>query len=201
MAEWSNAAPSKRVIQESGSGVRISLSPIYGRLMSIFSYWNLNASIGLRALALRAGSKPKIIPTAAANQNDIASVLIEIVNVVSTTHDTLNPIMIRYDNTTAINHHEKVRTTDSIKNCCKIILSSAQIALRTPISCVLSDTETSIIFITPIPHTNSEITATAPKNAWIAVMTVLIVVSCDPASKIVNNVLFFDHLVLKIEVM
>jgi hypothetical protein len=119
----------------------------------------------LRALALRAGSRPKIIPTAAANPKDIASVLIEIVNVVSTTHDTLKPIMIRYDKITAINHHEKVRTTDSIKNCCKIMLSRAPIALRTPISCVLSDTDTSIIFITPIPHTSNEITATAPKNA------------------------------------
>ncbi len=37
MAEWLNAAPSKRVIRVTESGVRISLSPIYNdRLVSIF---------------------------------------------------------------------------------------------------------------------------------------------------------------------
>jgi DNA-binding transcriptional regulator YbjK len=119
----------------------------------------------LRALALRAGSRPNTIPTAAENQNEIASVLAEILNVVSTTQDRLSQIIIIYDNATAISHPEKVRATDSIKNCCKITLSRAHIALRTQISCVLSDTETNMMFITPIPHTTSDITATTAKNA------------------------------------
>ena len=47
----------------------------------------------------------------------------------------------------------------SIKNCCKILDCFAPIAILMPISRVRSVTLTSMIFITPIPPTTSEITA------------------------------------------
>ena len=50
-------------------------------------------------------------------------------------------------------------STASIKNCCKIFDLRAPIAIRTPISRVRSVTDTSIMFITPIPPTTKEITA------------------------------------------
>ena len=52
--------------------------------------------------------------------------------------------------------HSKI---DSIKNCCKILPCRAPIAIRTPISLVRSVTDTSMMFITPMPPTTSEITA------------------------------------------
>jgi hypothetical protein len=57
----------------------------------------------------------------------------------------------------AIIHPIAVTTTDSIKNCVIISAFKAQIAFLIQISLVLSVTETNIIFITPIHHTNNEI--------------------------------------------
>jgi hypothetical protein len=57
----------------------------------------------------------------------------------------------------AIIHPMAVTTTDSIKNWVMISAFNAQIAFLIQISLVLSVTETSIIFITPIPHTSNEI--------------------------------------------
>ena len=47
----------------------------------------------------------------------------------------------------------KDKITDSIKNCISIILVVAPTAFLIPISLVLSVTDTSIMFITPIPPT------------------------------------------------
>jgi hypothetical protein len=60
-------------------------------------------------------------------------------------------------NMIAIIHPIAVTTTDSIKNCVIISPFKAQIAFLIQISLVLSVTETSIIFITPIHHTNNDI--------------------------------------------
>ena len=56
----------------------------------------------------------------------------------------------------------------------------APIALRIPISRVRSVTETSMMFITPIPPTSSEIAATAPRRT-VNVRLVLFVVSSSDA--------------------
>ena len=61
------------------------------------------------------------------------------------------------DNIIAMIHQIAVTTTDSIRNWVIISLFNAQIAFLIQISLVLSVTETSIIFITPIHHTSKEI--------------------------------------------
>jgi hypothetical protein len=64
-------------------------------------------------------------------------------------------------------HHATVRRTDSTRNCSMISLLFAPIALRIPISLVLSDTVTRRIFITQIPHTRSDIAAIPQRNIFI----------------------------------
>ena len=49
--------------------------------------------------------------------------------------------------------------TASIRNCCSTLLLRAPTAIRIPISRVRSVTETSMMFITPIPPTSSDISA------------------------------------------
>ena len=51
----------------------------------------------------------------------------------------------------------------------------APIDLRIPISRVLSETETSIIFMTPIPQTNNDMAAIPPKNTFNVPVTLVIV--------------------------
>lgn len=62
-------------------------------------------------------------------------------------------------------------TIASMRNCQSMVDDFAPIALRKPISPVLSDTETSMTFMIPIPPTISEIPATVPKNMVNAVLT------------------------------
>ena len=50
-----------------------------------------------------------------------------------------------------------VSTTASSRNCSRTSARRAPIALRTPISCVRSVTEISMMFITPIPPTSNPI--------------------------------------------
>ena len=52
----------------------------------------------------------------------------------------------------------------SIRNCIRISFLNAQRAFLMPISLVRSVTETSIIFITPMPPTISDIAATPQRN-------------------------------------
>ena len=56
------------------------------------------------------------------------------------------------------------RSDASKRNCPQILLSRAPSALRIPISRVLSMTETSIIFMTPMPPTSREMAAIAPRK-------------------------------------
>lgn len=60
---------------------------------------------------------------------------------------------------------------DSTKNCIRISCLVAQIAFRIPISLVRSVTDTSIIFITPIPQTKREIAAIPQSNIDIVALT------------------------------
>ena len=55
----------------------------------------------------------------------------------------------------------------------------APIALRMPISRVLSVTETSMMFITPIPPTSREIAATAPRSTVKVWLVLFVVCSSD----------------------
>ncbi len=55
---------------------------------------------------------------------------------------------------TPITPPSALRVTASVRNCSRMLLRLAPMALRTPISRVRSVTETSMIFITPIPPTN-----------------------------------------------
>ena len=57
-----------------------------------------------------------------------------------------------------------VRTLASVRNCMIISELRAHIDRRIPISRVRSETETSMIFIIPIPPTRSEIAAIPPRN-------------------------------------
>ena len=81
----------------------------------------------------------------------------------------------------------------SAKNCSIMSRRLAPIALRTPISRVRSVTDTSIMFITPMPPTSSEMPAIAPRNttkvlvvsssAWIVSSWLVTVKSFSPISR------------------
>ncbi len=58
----------------------------------------------------------------------------------------------------------KLSNTDSIRNCVLIAAERAPIAILMPISRVRSVTETSMIFMMPIPPTSSETPAIAAKK-------------------------------------
>ncbi len=70
-----------------------------------------------------------------------------------------------------------MRTIDSTRNCPCIVFGVAPSAFLMPISLVLSTTDTSIMFIIPIPPTSKEIAAIAAKKLekvaviWFAIST------------------------------
>src|SRR5690349_14312453 len=122
------------------------------------TYSALNASIGSNLAARHAGQRPLAIPTTeetptprtaeatlTSNGNPISAEM---------TYASPNPVA------TPIAPPIAVTVTASIKNCVRISLRRAPIALRIPISLVRSVTETSMMFITTIPPTTSEIAAT-----------------------------------------
>ena len=76
-----------------------------------------------------------------------------------------------------IHQPRRVSTLASVKNCTIMSEFSAPIDLRIPISRVRSDTETSMIFIIPIPQTKSEIPAIPPSNTFRRSVTLVIVES------------------------
>lgn len=79
-----------------------------------------------------------------------------------------------YENKSAIIPPVKHKMDDSVKNCTIISFFLAPIAFRIPISRVRSVTETSIIFIIPIPHTIREIAAIPEINNAICPIAFLI---------------------------
>src|SRR5208282_2780285 len=59
---------------------------------------------------------------------------------------------------------------DSMRNCSKMLRRLAPIALRTPISRVRSTTETNMMFMMPMPPTNSaRLVTNKPMTAMVAV--------------------------------
>ena len=75
---------------------------------------------------------------------------------------------------------------DSIKNCILISLAFAPIAILIPISFVLSVTDTSIMFIIPIPPTKRDTEAIAPSNMDI-VLAEDFIVSCISARFLISK--------------
>lgn len=71
----------------------------------------------------------------------------------------LSKIEITNANTIPMSPPVKLKITLSVRNWVKISLFFAPMAFLMPISRVLSVTETSIIFIIPIPPTSKEIAA------------------------------------------
>ena len=68
-------------------------------------------------------------------------------------------------------------TIASMRNCMRMSIPRAPIDIRRPISFVLSVTETYMIFMIPMPPTNSEIPAMAASNTvsnWLVELKVLI---------------------------
>ena len=74
------------------------------------------------------------------------------------------PTAPKYPKNIPITPPKIVKKTASMRNCKRISFLLAPIAFLKPISLVLSVTETSMIFIIPIPPTNKDIPAIAPKN-------------------------------------
>ena len=70
----------------------------------------------------------------------------------------------------------RLSTDDSARNCTRISALCAPTALRRPISRVRSVTDTNMMFMMPIPPTNSEMAAIPPKkmvNTLVMVLAVL----------------------------
>ncbi len=68
----------------------------------------------------------------------------------------------------------RLTTSASIRNCIMMLFLPAPMALRIPISLVRSVTETSMMFMMPIPPTSSEIAAMPPSSSESVPVTVLI---------------------------
>ena len=81
----------------------------------------------------------------------------------------------------------KQSTTASVKNCRMISPGSAPTAIRRPISRVLSVTETSMMFMMPIPPTTSEIIATHKSNLVINSVVELIALVISVISRILKS--------------
>ena len=120
-------------------------------------YSLLSASIGFRLAAFTDGSKPNTTPITVENSTAITidGTLIAVGDPVTfpTTFDKPIPV------TTPIIPPMLVSTEASVRNCQRIVFLRAPIAFFRPISLVRSVTETSMMFITPIPPTSREILA------------------------------------------
>ena len=120
-------------------------------------YSNLSASIGCNSAAFLAGHIHDTIQIkkVSAVANTTTSMVIE--TLIHSIWKLFTSCIASHDSIIAKTHPIVVTTTDSIKNCVIMSLFRAQIAFLIQISLVLSVTETNIIFITPIHHTNNEI--------------------------------------------
>ena len=122
--------------------------------------------------ALFAGKIPKTIPIVTAEKNESNTASKEMIAVINLfiTKTIIKLKMIQ------MIHHIRLNVTDSVRNWRRISLLCAPIALRIQISLILSVTETSIIFITPIPHTSNDIAAIHARRA-VKIPVILLTVS------------------------
>ncbi len=121
----------------------------------VFFYSNLKASIGLSFAAFFAGMIQKISPIEIEERTAINTDFTEIMAcMVFCTLFTIH--MTNMLKSIHIIHQMAVISTDSAKNWLIMSFFFAQIAFLIQISFVLSVTETSMIFMTPIHPTSSE---------------------------------------------
>lgn len=120
-------------------------------------YSRRSASIGFNLEAFTEGRSPKRTPITIEKitEKTIAGMLIAVgVEVIEEiTFASIMPTMIPK------RPPRLVSTAASVRNCPRIVLLRAPMAFFRPISCVRSVTDTSIIFITPIPPTSREMLA------------------------------------------
>ena len=135
----------------------------YKRISLAHFYSYLNASIGSALAALEAGYNPKKIPTTA--EKDTASTTTD--GLITTPIPNANPIKETSPTPIVIPiiPPQADKIADSVKNCIKISLVLAPSDFLMPISLVLYVTDTSIIFIIPIPPTSKEMAAIPPTAA------------------------------------
>ena len=135
------------------------------------NYSYLKASTGLSSDALFAGHKPKNIPTKTEKvvASNIGNSEIFVVHPANNDNNEAAPDPIKIPRIPPL----KVITTDSIKNCIIMSILRAPIAFLNPISFVRSVTETSMMFMIPIPPTTSEIAAIHPKSKLIVLVVLL----------------------------
>src|SRR5687768_6643995 len=132
-------------------------------------YSYLSASVGINAAARRAGTYPNTTPTIAEKPNDIA------IAIVDTSVVQFNVALNAYDepipSSTPIVPPAILSDIASATNCRNTSLRFAPSARRRPISLVRSVTDTSMMFMMPMPPTMSEIAATlASRYAIVSVV-------------------------------
>ena len=130
-------------------------------------YSNLNASIGLRLAAFLAGRIPKTIPMRTtlpkARSMELVVMTADKTFLMALTMPKLRAI--------PMSQATMLMMSASMRNCMRMSVLVAPMALRIPISRVRSVTDTSMIFITPIPPTRSEMVATPARNIVIVPVT------------------------------
>ena len=134
------------------------------------SYSYLNASIGSSLEAFWAGQRPKTTPTP--RENVVARIIEDKDTLALHPAKMVIIIDIPLPSRTPLIPPRKDINTDSIRNWTMMSLLVAPMALRRPISRVRSVTETSMIFIIPMPPTKSDIAAIAPNNNDIVLVVV-----------------------------
>jgi hypothetical protein len=124
-------------------------------------YSYLSESTGLNLAARIAGKIPKIKPIAV--ENDSARIIgVAVIKEFKPLKD-FKTQEIKYANPTPNTPPAKLSRMLSVKNWINISLFFAPRDFLTPISRVLSVTDTNMMFIMPIPPTSSEIAATPPR--------------------------------------
>src|SRR5512138_859644 len=86
-----------------------------------------------------------------------------------------NTLPTPQEQTMPISPPSRQTSTDSMRNCCMMSSCRAPTAIRMPISKVRSVTDTSMMFMTPMPPTMREMTAMAEIISFRVVVVLLMV--------------------------
>ena len=141
-----------------------------GPELSVESFYSLlSASIGFRLAALMDGRIPNTMPISIENATLRIIAGTDIDTGVAVTREMTCDRII--PTATPITPPMLVRTADSVRNWKRIVLFLAPIAFFRPISEVLSVTDTSIIFMTPIPPTSSAMLATQIRRLLVLALS------------------------------
>ena len=123
--------------------------------------------MGWRLAAYRAGESPKTMPVTIDMKNETTVACVDTANAyVTRNFFTMRAMMyaIPIPPTIPMIPPRTVSTTASVRNWRRISPLRAPRAFRSPISCVLSETDTSMMFMMPIPPTTSEMAAIVVMN-------------------------------------